>query len=305
MKKLLIASAILATVGIGSFAYAKPHGSEMHHHDTVKSSVKNMVKQLRGLSLTDAQKDEVKSLIATFKEETANSRRARKEDRKHNGFDRQALVEATDAELIEIIKQRIAKQTKKHLAVAALQHDIFNVLTAEQQAILNQRHQAFKEKREGMRQEMLTSARERRGGSYQERHDSHEGQRRGFAHDFAHDFPYRPAQNMDIEFFDNITLSEEQKAAIADIRETQKENRALHREAFKAFKHAQRELIKSDNFTEEAFLAIAAQYEDELVSAALDKVKSKKAMLAALTEDQKNALKSNRREARGLMELLN
>ncbi|APE04747.1 hypothetical protein BM528_02290 [Alteromonas sp. RW2A1] len=301
MKKLLIASAIIATVGIGSFAYAKPHGSEMHHHDTVKSSVKNMVKQLRGLSLTDAQKDEVKSLIATFKEETANSRRARKEDRKHNGFDRQALVEATDAELIEIIKQRIAKQTKKHLAVAALQHDIFNVLTAEQQATLNQRHQAFKEKREDMRQEMLTSARERRGGSYQERHDSYEGQRRGSAHDFARG----PAQNMDIEFFDNITLSEEQKAAIADIRETQKENRALHRETFKAFKHAQRELIKSDNFTEEAFLAIAAQYEDELVSAALDKVKSKKAMLAVLTDDQKNALKSNRREARGLMELLN
>lgn len=305
MKKLLIASAIIATVGIGSFAYAKPHGNEMRHHDTVKSSVKNMVKQLRGLSLTDAQKDEVKLLIATFKEETANSRRARKEDRKHNRFDRQALVEATDAELIEIIKQRIAKQTKKHLAVAALQHDIFNVLTAEQQATLNQRHQAFKEKREGMRQEMLTSARERRGGSYQERHDSHEGQRRGSAHDFAHDFPYRPAQNMDIEFFDNITLSEEQKAAIADIRETQKENRALHRETFKAFKHAQRELIKSDNFTEEAFLAIAAQYEDELVSAALDKVKSKKAMLAVLTDDQENALKSNRREARGLMELLN
>ena len=64
-------------------------------------------------------------------------------------------------------------------------------------------------------------------------------------------------------------------------------------------------MIKSDNFTEEAFLAIAAQYEDELVSAALDKVKSKKAMLAVLTDDQKNALKSNRREARGLMELLN
>ena len=67
MKRLLITTALVASVGISGFAYANHHDTEMRHQQSAKFSVKQMVKQLRGLSLTEAQKSDIKSLVTQFK----------------------------------------------------------------------------------------------------------------------------------------------------------------------------------------------------------------------------------------------
>ena len=67
MKKLLIASATVAAISLGGLALAQPAGPGMRHHEPVKE----IVKHLRGLSLSDAQREEIKTLISAFKD--ANS----------------------------------------------------------------------------------------------------------------------------------------------------------------------------------------------------------------------------------------
>jgi flagellar basal body L-ring protein FlgH len=52
MKKLLIASATVAAISLGGLALAQPAGPGMRHHEPVKE----IVKHLRGLSLSDAQR---------------------------------------------------------------------------------------------------------------------------------------------------------------------------------------------------------------------------------------------------------
>ena len=60
MKKLLIASATVAAISLGGLALAQPAGPGMRHHEPVKE----IVKHLRGLSLSDAQREEIKTLIS-------------------------------------------------------------------------------------------------------------------------------------------------------------------------------------------------------------------------------------------------
>ncbi len=64
MKKLLIASATVAAISLGGFALAQPAGPGMRHHEPVKE----IVKHLRGLSLSDAQREEIKTLVSAFKD---------------------------------------------------------------------------------------------------------------------------------------------------------------------------------------------------------------------------------------------
>ena len=52
MKKLLIASTTVAAISLGGLALAQPAGSGMRHHEPVKE----IVQELRGLSLSDAKR---------------------------------------------------------------------------------------------------------------------------------------------------------------------------------------------------------------------------------------------------------
>jgi len=63
MKKLLIASVTVAAIGLGGLALAQPLGPGMRHHEPVKE----MVKHLRDLSLSDTQREEIKTLVSALK----------------------------------------------------------------------------------------------------------------------------------------------------------------------------------------------------------------------------------------------
>lgn len=284
MKRLLITTAMVATVGISGFAYAKHHDTEMRHHQSAKFSVKQMVKQLRGLSLSEAQKSEIKAIVTQFKEANANETKghSREEHRNADSTARVDLATATDAEITEMVAQRVAKQSSKQLELATLRHDIFAVLTTEQQAELVERQSKFEEKRERKhegREQAMQSHKDSRGDK----------QQRG---------------KREMKQFAGLSLSDEQKAEIAQLIDSQKERAVTHRETVKALKQAQRDLVRSDAFSEDAFIALSAKYEDDLIAAGVEKVKFRNTLMAVLTDEQQEALKTKKREMRGLMDLL-
>ena len=284
IKRLLITSAIVATVGISGFAYAKHHDTEMRHHQSAKFSVKQMVKQLRGLSLSEAQKSEIKALITQFKEANSNETKGHSQEERRNADStpRLDLATATDAEITEMVAQRVAKQSSKQLEFATLRHDVFAVLTTEQQAELEERHSKFEEKRERKherREQAMQSHKDSRGDKQQR------GQR-------------------EMKQFTGLSLSDEQKAEIAQLIDSQKESAESHRETVKTFKQAQRDLVRSDPFSEDAFIALSAKYEDDLIAAGVEKVKFRSTLMAVLTDEQQEELKSRKREMRGLMDLI-
>ena len=63
MKKLLIASVAVAAIGLGGLALAQPAGPGMRHHEPVKE----IVEHLRGISLSDAQREEIKHRLKSAK----------------------------------------------------------------------------------------------------------------------------------------------------------------------------------------------------------------------------------------------
>ncbi|WP_269521156.1 Spy/CpxP family protein refolding chaperone [Alteromonas sp. BMJM2] len=284
IKRLLITSAIVATVGISGFAYAKHHDTKMRHHQSAKFSVKQMVQQLRGLSLSEAQKSEIKALVTQFKEDNPSEAKghSKGERRKADSTSRLDLATATDAEITELVAQRVAKQSSKQLKFATLRHDVFAVLTTEQQAELDERQSKFEEKRERKhegREQAMQSHKDSRGDKQQR------GQR-------------------EMKQFAGLSLSDEQKAEIAQLIDSQKERAVTHRETVKIFKQAQRDLVRSNAFSEDAFIALSAKYEDDLIAAGVEKVKFRSTLMAVLSDEQQEALKSKKREMRGLMDLL-
>lgn len=284
IKRLLITSAIVATVGISGFAYAKHHDTEMRHQQSAKFLVKQIVKQLRGLSLSEAQKSEIKALVTQFKEANSNGTEghSRQERRNADSTPRLDLATATDAEITAMVAQRVAKQSSKQLKFATLRHDILAVLTTEQQAELDERHSKFEEKRERKherREQAVQSHKDSRGDKQQR------GQR-------------------EMKQFAGLFLSDEQKAEIAQLIASQKDSAESHRETVKTFKQAQRDLVRSDAFSEDAFIALSAKYEDDLIAAGVEKVKFRSTLMAVLTDEQQEELKSRKREMRGLMGLI-
>jgi Spy/CpxP family protein refolding chaperone len=261
MKKLFIASALVAAVSVCGLAAAKSASHEMRHHQPIKM----MIKHLRGLSLTETQRDEIKTLVSNFR--SANPRPSF-DDIEREGF---AFATATEAELIEFVTEKMTAKEDKFFALAQLRHNIFNVLTPEQQTLMLEKEAKREAKREARR-----DARFAKGG---ERMRGHHGP------------------------FKGLDLTDEQKAELVALKEEAKVAMQSHRETMQNFKDAQQTLIRSDAFSEDAFDALVAQYKDDLVSAGVEKAKHRQAMFAVLTDEQQALLKAKRTEERELREI--
>lgn len=267
MKRLLIASALVATATVCGIATAKPAGQEMRHHQPIKA----MIKHLRGLSLTEEQREEIKTLVSEFR--AANPRPSFDEIERDNT----ELATATDAELTEFITQKITAKEDKFFALAQLRHDVFNVLTLDQQTLMLEREAERDAKREA-RQESMKQRDARfakRGNDMRDRHT-----------------PFR-----------GLGLSDEQKAELRVLKENAKEAMEPHKETMRSYKEAQQALIRSSAFTEDAFDSLVAQYKDDLVSAGVEKAKHRQVMFAVLTDEQQAQLKAKRLEERELREM--
>ena len=276
MKKLLLTSVIIAAISAGGVAIAKPFGSEMHHHEMRhQQPVKEIVKNLRGLSLSDAQREEIKTLVSAFKNSAGTF-----EDNKIElpSFD---LATATEAQLRTFIQSQLEEREAKHFALAQLRYNIFSVLDDAQQ------------------QELLTRQAQREDGSKRSHdHADSKGLRKGEFHQHgrAHADQRGP--------FGDIELSDEQIASLQTLKEAFKTTAKANRETMRNFKGAQRELVLSQTFSQDTWDALLAKYKDELVEAGVAKAKHKQAMFAVLTESQQAEVKAKREEEKQLRGIL-
>ncbi|APE00738.1 hypothetical protein BM526_02025 [Alteromonas mediterranea] len=273
MKKLLIASVTVAAIGLGGLALAQPLGPGMRHHEPVKE----MVKHLRDLSLSDTQREEIKTLVSAFKD--ANPR-PKFGDIEKPSFD---FDTATEAQLSAFIQAQFEEREATHFAFAQLRHDIYNVLNEEQQATLLARDA----KRE-LDIQKHRDAFVKQDARFTKRMD---GEGKG---------PKRKPREF---LFEGIELSDEQIASLAELRESFKDTSKTNREALHNFKDAQRDLIRSQSFSQDAWDALIAQYKGDLVSAKVEKAKQHQAMFQVLSPEQQAKLEALREEERELYEL--
>ena len=273
MKKLLIASVTVAAIGLGGLALAHPLGPGMRHHEPVKE----MVKHFRDLSLSDTQREELKTLVSAFKD--ANPR-PKFGDIEKPSFD---FDTATEAQLSAFIQAQFEEREATHFAFAQLRHDIYNVLNEEQQATLLARDA----KRE-LDIQKHRDAFVKQDARFTKRMD---GEGKG---------PKRKHREF---LFEGIELSDEQIASLAELRESFKDTSKTNRETLRNFKDAQRDLIRSQSFSQDAWDALIAQYKDDLVSAKVEKAKQRQAMFQVLTQEQQATLKAQRENERELRDM--
>lgn len=281
MKKLLLTSVIIAAISAGGVAIAKPFGSEMHHHEMRhQQPVKEIVKNLRGLSLSDAQREEIKTLVSAFKNSADTFENDEDNEIELPSFD---LATATEAQLRTFIQSQLEKREAKHFALAQLRYNIFSVLNEAQQ------------------QELLTRQAQREDGSKRSHdHADSKGLRKGEFHQHG---------NNDIGAnrkgpFGDIELSDEQIASLQTLKEAFKTTAKANRETMRNFKDAQRELVLTQTFTQDTWDALLAKYKDELVEAGVAKAKHRQAMFAVLTESQQAEVKAKREEEKQLRGIL-
>ena len=273
MKKLLIAGATVAAIGLGSFAIAQPAGPGVRHHEPVKE----IVKHLRGLSLSDAQREEIKTLVSAFKD--ANPRPVFGDVEKPS-FD---FASATEAQISTFIQDEIEKRNAKHYAFAQLRHDIYNVLSEDQKATILAREA----------QREIKDKTHRDAFSNQKQHGVKRIDREG----------KNDRRKPDDFLFEGIALSDEQIASLAQLRESSKDTVKANRKALRSLKDAQRDLIRSQSFSKESWDALFSEYSDVLVSAGVERAKQRQAMLQVLTSEQQAKLKALHEEERKLHEL--
>ena len=274
MKKLLIASVTVAAIGLGGLAMAQPAGPGMRHHEPVKK----IVKHLRGLSLSEAQREEIKTLVSTFKD--ANPRPEFGEFEKPK-FD---FATATEAQIIAFVQAQFEEHEAKHFAFALLRHNIYNVLNEEQQATLLARD-------------------DKRELDIQKHRDAFVKQDAKFAKRMNGEGKGSNRKPRDF-LFEGIELTNEQKASLEELRESFNDTSKANREMLRNFNDAQRGLVRSQSFSQNAWDALIAQYKDDLVSAGVEKAKQRQAMFQVLSSEQQAKLEALREEERKLHEIL-
>ena len=283
MKKLLIASVTVAAISLSGLTLAQPAGPSMRHHEPVKE----MVKHLRGIGLSDLQREEIKTLVSAFKE--AKPRPVRGSVDKPD-FD---FETASETQISTFIQTQFEARETQHFALAQLRHDIFNVLTEEQQAKVLAREAKREAKKENRR-----NASEEKKAQFAKRLDR-EGKDKKFSHHNRKGHQHK----RDGLPFEGIELSDTQQESLSTLRESFKDTAEANRLIMRSFKDAQRELIRSSSFSQASWEALVTKYKDDIVSAGVEKAKHRQAMFALLTDEQKTELKTQREDERKLRDI--
>ncbi|PRO69637.1 Spy/CpxP family protein refolding chaperone [Alteromonas gracilis] len=283
MKKLLIASVTVAAISLSGLTLAQPAGPGMRHHEPVKE----MVKHLRGIGLSDLQREEIKTLVSAFKEATPRPVQGSVEK---PDFD---FETASETQISAFIQTQFEARETQHFALAQLRHDIFNVLTEEQQAKVLAREAKREAKRENRR-----NASEEKKAQFAKRLDR-EGKDKKFSHHNRKGHEHK----RDGVPFEGIELSDTQRESLSALRESFKDTAEANRQIMRSFKDAQRELIRSSSFSQASWEALVTKYKDDIVSAGVEKAKHRQAMFALLTDEQKTELKTQREDERKLRDI--
>lgn len=96
-----------------------------------------------------------------------------------------------------------------------------------------------------------------------------------------------------------LQLDDAQKAQIKTIYQDAKLVKAENKVSRKAFRDEMKTLIQSENFTEQAFLALHQQHQDQLTQAALQRAKTKNAIYMVLNEEQREKFAKYQEKRKG------
>lgn len=141
LSKLIIACSLIAASATSLAVLAHEHGAERHQGKS-RSPEMHM---LKGLELSDSQQQQIQTLVQQQRDNT----KPRKE-RKAEMAKMQALVQAEqfDEAAVRALLQQIQQQRLENkLAMLKLQHDIRQLLTAEQREELDKQRERRREKR--------------------------------------------------------------------------------------------------------------------------------------------------------------
>ena len=271
MKHLLIAGLIASSFSAMSVANAAPQAPHMNHQPPGVE----IVKSLRGLSLSDEQISQIKILVTEFK---ANNERPEPPER----FDIESLLEASDSEILAQVKAQIDAHNSQRMAIAELRANVYALLTDEQKELLAQREAT----RNARHNEMIERMAMRDDAGPRPEHGAPRKGNRG---------PGLP--------FGGIELSDEQLASLKTINESFSDKKEQHKETMEAFKEAEKALIRSGDFSQSGWQALSLQYQDTMIEAGVDKITHLKTMFSVLTDEQRAELKQRRSEDEKLKQL--
>ncbi|UJF17805.1 Spy/CpxP family protein refolding chaperone [Vibrio sp. SS-MA-C1-2] len=145
LNKILLSTLVLPLALSSTSALADHHSGDQKsyqgcHHDGGQHHKFNK-KTFKQLNLTDAQKVQMKELRKSFKEELKVAKKDNKAVRKADRQQLRTLIEAKtfdQAAVTELMNKISHQQIDKKVAFAKLRHQMYNVLTPEQQASLKE-----------------------------------------------------------------------------------------------------------------------------------------------------------------------
>jgi protein CpxP len=219
------------------------------------------------LSLSDVQKQDIKQIMQQARDE----REVSSQDARNFKQELQALVRATDwneEAVTSLLSDKQVQHTEASLARAQNKHAIWSLLTAEQQQEFDELIASRKSKAE---------KKASKGGKKGQK--GQKGKKKKAAK--------------------RLGLDEGQKAEIAAIKAQAKESAVLLKENLKSFKQAERALVKSAEFSQDAWLSLQQQYQADLLAAAVLKSKTKHLMWNVLTAEQQAKAQKMKRHTKG------
>lgn len=145
MKKLMMALCLIPLMGTAHAAEHEPKQCDGHKHHMKHKKAGDMPFYLRDIDLTETQQAQVKAMM--------EKRHAdRKTGKGEYWQTKKAIHELTRAEdlneveLEKLIDKSLAMKKEAALARARFHHEIYNLLTAEQQQQLEAKLEAWKQK---------------------------------------------------------------------------------------------------------------------------------------------------------------
>lgn len=151
---------LLALVAVSALSaplvYAGQHkhgGSDGYHSMEMRGHKGGMMKMFKRLDLTDQQKTDIKALITAHKEAMQETRPT-DEERLAKRTEMKELITAAsfdESRALEIIATKQVKHQQSMVERMKLQNTIYNMLTAEQKAELNEKMEEFAERKKNRR----------------------------------------------------------------------------------------------------------------------------------------------------------
>ena len=244
MKKLLLATLISSAVLCFSSQVMAGHPGGHKHHGPMH--------MLKSLDLSDAQRQDIRQIMREFRGDVDSL--GEPGDMRD---DVKSLIEsgnADEATLRSLITQQWESNQAGRVEAAQMRHQIYQVLTVDQQAELAAAQQNKAEKWADKKGKL----RERRSP------------------------------------FAKLDLTDEQQSELASLQEANQEQRDTFKTQMKAYSEQEKALIQSAEFSEESWLALDNSVKATAIDARVERCLSHIAMYAVLTDEQRSMLEQMR-----------